>query len=439
MSIYSQTIKKIIIPIADVLMKTSVAANYRKIKLMQTWSALEIDQWQNEQLSKLIKHAYTQTEYYKKIFIDLGLTPNDIKSRKDLCKLPVLTKKDIRNNYNDLIPKNIDTIPHKKASTGGSTGDPLVYLLDNRSWSFSNANNIFNWERTGYQYGEKYIALGSSSLFVENKRSIKHRLYYRLKSKIGLNGINMSDDVCSNYVSLFQSKNIRFIYGYASAIYLLAKYVINNNVSLDIHACLPTSEVLNDHYRETIQKAFQSKIVDCYGAHDGGISAYSFEPGFFEVGYNSIVRLFEPDNNGLGSALLTDTFNFAMPLINYQLGDELQIDDIKNTHFSYNGQIINQVLGRTSDIIQLENGNVLTGPGFTILFKDIPVEYYFIEKNGINAITCSIKKLSGYNDNHERIILSTFKNQMGSNSRISIKYSNDIQLTKSGKRKYFGD
>ena len=301
----------------------------------------------------------------------------------------------------------------------------------------SNANTIINWEKVGYNYGDQYIALGSSSLFVNKKPSLKHQIYYRLKNKIGLNGINMSDGVCKDYIALIRKKKIRFIYGYASSIYLLAKYARAYNQELKIHACYPTSEVLTDRFRKTIQEAFKCEIMDCYGAHDGGITAFATEKDFFEVGYNCLVRVENPDQNGLGSALLTDLFNYAMPLINYKLGDEIQIDTSKNKDSPYNGQIINSVLGRTSDFIQLENGRILTGPGFTILFKDLPVEYYCIAKSGVNSIKCSIVKLPGFEQHHEDLVKATFYKQTGENTNFTIDYTNEICLTKSGKRKYF--
>lgn len=426
-----------ILPIADMAMSTSIFASFRQIKTMKYWHRDEIVKWQNNQLQILLKHAYNHTRYYKELFDQYGIQPQDIASCGDLQKLPVLRKEDVRNRYNDLIPDNLASIPFIKQTTGGSSGDPVPFLLDRRSWSFSNANMILNWERAGYHYGEKYVALGSTSLFVNKKRSYKHILYYHLKSKIGLSGINMSDDVCQNFVELVRKRKIRYIYGYASSIYLFAKYVLRKQIKLNIIACFPTSEVLTDLYRQTIKEAFQCKIVDSYGAHDGGVTAFSHQPGFFEVGYNCILRLENPDENATGSALLTDLLNYAMPLINYKIGDIYQIDQAKNHEYPYNGQIINKVLGRTSDIIYLENGNNLTGPGFTILFKDLPVEYYCIEKTGRNTITCSVIKLADYNALHEHLVVSTIKKHAGEDTDVIIKYTNEYQFSKSGKKLYF--
>ena len=200
-------------------------------------------------------------------------------------------------------------------------GDPMKYFLDIESWSFSNANYILNWEKTGYNYGDNYIALGSSSINVNQKKSIKHFLYYRLKNKVSFNGINMSNEVCNEYLEYIKQHKIKYIYGYASAIYLLSKYAEKHSIKVNINACFPTSEILTPLYRETIEKSFNCPVINCYGANDGGITAFEHQVGFFEVGYNSIVRIYEKDANMMGSALLTDLLNYAMPLINYQLGD----------------------------------------------------------------------------------------------------------------------
>jgi len=136
---------------------------------------------------------------------------------------------------------------------------------------------------------------------------------------------------------------------------------------------------------------------------------------------------------------LTDLFNIATPLINYQVGDQIVIDQRTNASYVYNGQIINGILGRTSDIIILGNGRKLTGPGFTILFKDIPVEYYCIEKVSDYELICWLIKLDSFNDQHDKLILNTIGKQAGSDIKISIKEISMPFLSKSGKRIYFID
>lgn len=435
----SKIFKSIFLPFADMYFKTDIIFAYNEIKKLSHLSRNEITNWQNDKLQRLVFHAYNHTEYYRCLFDELGICVSDIRSISDLKKLPILTKELVRSNFEKLIPDNIVSYPYKKSATGGSTGDPLIYYLDNKSWSRTNANYIYNWERCGYNYGDKYIALGSTSLFVNKRQSLKHKLYYFIKSKIGLNGINMSQQNCKEYISLIKQNKINYIYGYASSIYLLAKYVLENNMKIKIRACFPTSEILTEHYKSVINKAFDCIIINCYGANDGGVTAFSHEKDYFEVGYNCIMHIEENivSKQAQGSVLLTDLFNYSMPLINYKVGDEIKIDIEQNKISSYNGQIFNEIIGRTSDIIILENGATITGPGFTVLFKDMPVEAYCIRKSGNNTIECDIQKLDGFNSLHETIIESSFRNQMGENSVFKINYVSEIPLSENGKRKYF--
>lgn len=320
----------------------------------------------------------------------------------------------------------------KNASTGGSTGNPMKYILDLRSWSFTNANNIVNWEKTSYRYGMKYVSLGSTSINVSTKQSWKHRIFYHIKNKISLNGINMADEVCESYIKLLNDKKIKYIYGYASALYLLAKYVINKELNIKLDACFSTSEMLTPLYRDTIIKAFKCEVVNCYGARDGGITAFAHQHNYFEVGYNCIVHTGEKN---IGMAQLTDLLNYAMPLINYELGDEVEIGN--PIEYDYNGQILKQVLGRSSEVMNLKNGRILTGPGFTILFKDMPVESYSIKQLNSNTLCCYIKKTDEYTLEHEKIIHNSMQNQAGSDTTIKIEYVDNFNITKSGKRQYF--
>ncbi|MDP3463675.1 MAG: hypothetical protein Q8S18_12865 [Bacteroidales bacterium] len=432
-SLRSYVYYKLFFPIGDLVVKTKLSYYYRKIKMMQNLSGKDIINWQNQQLRILLTHAYCHTTYYKELLDSLGLKPNDFSSKEDLNRLPPLTKEIIINNFHKFIPDNISKISHKEAFTGGSTGKPLKYLLDNRSWSFSTANTLINRENNGWYIGDKHIVLGSSSLNISSKQSIKHKIYYLLKGKISLSGVNLSDSVCNKYINIIMSKKIRHIYGYASSIYLLADYALRNKLNIKLDGCYTTSEKLTDIFRQTITEAFKCKILDEYGANDGGITAFNYGDGRFLVSYNSLFNC--PDAEHF-SLLLTDLTNHAFPLINYDLGDQVSCQENHSFRHNYNGQVFTSLLGRTSDIIQLENGSNITGPGFTVLFNSFPVEYYCVKKEGVNHIKCFIKKRNDFNLEHEAILKKNIAAQIG-DAQLDIEYSDKVFFTKSGKRAYF--
>src|ERR1700733_11902174 len=57
----------------------------------EKWSASEIEAYQNEQLRRIIHHAYESVPYYRERWKSLKLAPKDIQCREDLAKLPILT------------------------------------------------------------------------------------------------------------------------------------------------------------------------------------------------------------------------------------------------------------------------------------------------------------------------------------------------------------
>lgn len=424
------------IPIMDVVIGTKIFYYYRLIKKMNKWPAHKIKDWQNARFKEQINHFYTYSSYFRQIMQERNLTPDNFNTLDDIEKLPLINKVIIQRNYDNIIPSNIRKIRHKYASTGGSTGNPLQFLIDYDSWSYTTAIKIYSWQAIGYLYGDKYIALGSSSLFQVNKKSFKHIFYFFLKGGIPLNGMNLSEEKLKEYVGVLKSKKVRYIYGYASAIFLLAQYVNRNNIRLEIWGCFPTSEILTDTYREEIKKAFSCPILDGYGARDGGITAWEKQAGCFYVAHNAFAETVGNYPEKGGPLLVTDLLNKAFPFIRYEIGDEAILAD--STDFcNYNGQVFSKILGRVSNIIHLENGRVITGPGFTILFKDLNVIAYRITQTAGKSLKLEIQPAQNYTSGEEKIILDTFHKHAGTDCEITLEYVEKFEVSPSGKRLFF--
>ena len=78
-NINRKIVKTVIIPLADLLMHTSLKKFYNHIKDMHCWSKSEIAEWQNKKLTQLIEYAYRNTDYYKNLFDENNIVPSDIK------------------------------------------------------------------------------------------------------------------------------------------------------------------------------------------------------------------------------------------------------------------------------------------------------------------------------------------------------------------------
>ena len=423
---------KIVIPIVDMMMGMKIKYWYREIKRLNSLSRDEITEWQNRQFRDLIRFAYEHTVYYKEVIDKSGYSIDDFTSTKDVCRLPILTKEIIRQRYSDIIPDNITKIPHRKRSTGGSTGEPLRFIIDENTWGYVTAAKIHAWKTTGFHYGEPFLSFGSTSLFRVNKKKRLHDIYYKLRNAIALNGMNMEDSICRKYLEIARKKRVKYIYGYASSIYILASYVKKHNVKYKLNAVFTTSEVLTPEYRQVIEEAFGTKVMDCYGAHDGGITAFEIQRGSYFVGYNTFCEVENPSE--ISTLYCSNLIDFAFPMLRYEVGDAVVMDNSANTH--YNGQIIKKIEGRTGDIIRLKNGHTITNPGFTVVFKQFNVKAYRIKQLSESSLVVTLAVLPNFKKGEEVKIIDTIKKYAGDDCEIRVEYIDQFEPLENGKRRF---
>src|SRR5690606_3876856 len=88
-------------------------------------------QWNT--LKRLIAHCWREVPYYQRRWKEIGVEPGDIRSLEDYARLPVLTKADIRANFQDLHAGSFRGEMLYKA-TGGSTGEPLRFGYTRESY-----------------------------------------------------------------------------------------------------------------------------------------------------------------------------------------------------------------------------------------------------------------------------------------------------------------
>ena len=68
-------------------------------KEIETAPREQIRAWQDERLVNTVKHVYDNVELYRNRMKEAGVSPDDIRSRDDLYKLPFTYKQDLRDTY----------------------------------------------------------------------------------------------------------------------------------------------------------------------------------------------------------------------------------------------------------------------------------------------------------------------------------------------------
>ncbi len=93
---------------------------------VETLERKEIEKIQLERLKETVDRVYKNVPAYRKKMDDIGVKPEDVKTLKDLQKLPFVTKQDMRDNY----PFGLFAVPKEKLvrihASSGTTGKPTV-------------------------------------------------------------------------------------------------------------------------------------------------------------------------------------------------------------------------------------------------------------------------------------------------------------------------
>ena len=147
---YSSVFRTLVFPALEFYSGTNIQQHLAALNKSQWWSKEQIEELQNKKLRALIHHAYNNVPYYHRIFSQLGIKPEDIKTKDDLKKIPVLTKEDIRKNLPDLIARNVPKSQMIESHSSGSTGEPLKYYIDKQSYSAGWAQTFRCWRWAGF-------------------------------------------------------------------------------------------------------------------------------------------------------------------------------------------------------------------------------------------------------------------------------------------------
>jgi phenylacetate-CoA ligase len=364
-----------------------------------------------------------------------------------------LTKKDIRQHHRDMVAKNFNRLSPVASSTSGSSGEPLQYYITKDVASINWAGVFRAWGWSGYRIGDKRVNIGGSAMVPAKSLDLQKRIRLLLERTILVSTLNINDQKMHDYIHKLLRYKPQYIYGYASSIYLLAEYLIKNNIDGIQPQCLfSTSELLLPHYRTTIQKAFHSQVIDCYGSYDGGSQAIecSSHDGYHMTSEKSIIEFVDEigktvNNGEPGEIICTDLYNYAMPFIRYAVGD-IGILENKRCSCGRGLPLIKSIEGRSLDFIFLPNGNKIRGLDFVDVFyqyqinentKELSTIVRFqIVQNRLDELIVRIVQEASPTENEIKYIKAKIVDILDYPLNIKVEFTHAIEDSANGKRNF---
>ncbi len=445
MSLVSAIVKNITYPIWMLKDgKSGIYTHIRKYRYHDQSPTEELQAHQFESLEKILNHAHKNTGYYKRIFDKIGFSPSDLKDFDDMMQLPVIAKEEIRENLNDMIASTFNISDLTKDSTGGSTGVPMVFYRDKECWEKRRAQELFFDKWIGYEIGKKvaYFVAGThqprgiSSL----KAKIRNATCERI---IAFDPTNITDKYMADFLLKFRKFKPSIIKCFPNSLYIFAEYLKRNNIKdLKVAAISCTGENLYPYQRELFEEVFKCKVFEKYGTRECGVIACecSMHNGmhiFTEGVYLEFLKDGKQALPGeMGEIIVTDLFNYGMPLIRYKIGDVAVVTDRKCSCGS-NLPLIDKIIGRDRDILVAQDGTPKPGYLFVEIINknNISAKCQFVQED-VDNLLINIVKLNGFENQYLQIIKDNCKKILGYNTNIKFAFLRDIPKENSGKFKY---
>lgn len=380
-------------------------------------------------IDKLLIHATNSTPYY-----------SSYKNFNSIQDFPVIKKVIIQQNFDKFQSTEYKDKDNFKVSTSGSTGVPFFLYQDKNKRRRNHSDVIYFLKESGFKIGNRLYELE-----VWRGHNEKNRLKAWLQNTIQFDISKLTDKRIESFIELLKNdkQSKKTMLGFASSYEMIAQYMERNNIFLDnlgLTSAVANSEYLNPYTKTTLGKHLNTQILSRYSSEEIGIIAQQTlnSPNSFVINHASyVVEVLQFDNNEsvkpgeFGRIVVTDLFNFAMPIIRYDTGDiaKLGIND--------EGVIqLDEIEGRKMDVIYDSDGNLISSfVVYTKFYKyyHLLKQYQFIQQSEKDY---EVKlNLQGNTFAFEDDLIAIIKSDFGEDSNVTITYVDEIPPLSSGKRR----
>jgi phenylacetate-CoA ligase len=329
MSVRQLLIRHLTYPLSHLRSGDAAQLRYiREFERTQYLPADELRALQESRLRELLDHAYRHCPFYRLRFEQADLLPSDICRLEDLQALPILEKTDVQEHRDRLVADNWpmhDLIPNQ---TGGSVGRPVSFFLSRDRCRSRAAATVRHNRWAGWDLGDKIAVLWGAPRDrpTHSWRGRLRRLL--IEPQLHLDAGHVTEASLTAFHAALQRYRPRGILAYASAAVLFARFLKARGLQpYQPYSLVTSAEVLTDEERVLLEEVFGCPVFNRYGSREVSVlaSECAAHRGLHVMAeglYLEIVRGDRPAVPGeVGSILVTDLLNRAMPLIRYRIGD----------------------------------------------------------------------------------------------------------------------
>jgi phenylacetate-CoA ligase len=412
------------------------------IDRLKTLNEKELNRFRDKSLRNIVSYAYTVPLYHDK-YKKAGLHPSNISGIKDIEKLPVITKEDIKKYYpNGIISSKTKKEKLLEISTSGTTGKKLtIYqdMYDVVQWFFNHIRAIrehgINWRK------DRLTIIADLAPHTIESGFIMKGLLGNLNTSFfrNMQWLNTNDkpDELIKEINHFKPDFLGGYPGMLGHLALLKEQGYGEKINPKVIAS--TGGVLDKNLRKLIEEVFKAPVFELYGTTETGTIAFQCKDGHYHV-MSDLVHL-EVLKEGKsvsskepGKLIITKLYGNGTPIIRYNAINDIVAPLYEKTDCGMIGDLIDRVYGRDDLALYFSNGRILLPSSIseiyskilyelkTTILKDTKIVQSSMNKIDIEIVLDEKQKESGV---EVEKVFSTlkkgFEEKVGSNVDIHIK------------------
>ncbi len=340
-------------------------------------SHLENTQWwprdimrrhQFQLLEALVAHAYQTVPWYRRRFDALGIEAVRAATDDVWPTVPLLTRSGIQEAGQALHSSAIPSSHGRVSSrwTSGSTATPVMVLTTEVTTRFWVANSIREQRWRECDFRHKLAVIRN---LPDGHAEPPHGLTLANWGFAAAAGVETGPCVALNIKSTVTEQAAwlaheqpAYLHSYPPLIYDLARHFIATDQRLpSLQRVFTHGGVVEPKVREACRQAWDVDILDAYSANEVGHIAIqcAARGGYHLQAEHLLVEVLDdggrPCRAGqTGRVVVTDLYNYAMPLVRYEIGDYAEVGE--PCHCGLKLPTLNRVLGRSRNMFVLPNG-----------------------------------------------------------------------------------
>jgi len=334
-----------------------------------------MQEWQLQRLQELVSRVYERVPFYRQKFDASGVKPADIRSLKDISRLPFTTKDEMRGTFPyGLLACSLDEIVEIHTSSG-TTGIPVVAAYteeDRRLWAEVMARCL---AMTGTGRGDTIQNAYGYGLFTGGL-GVHHGAGPLGATVIPISSGNTQRQL--EYIRDFKSTVLTCTPSYSLFMAEVASEMGMDFRAFDLKAGIFGAEPWSDNMRVEIEKKLNLKAYDIYGLTEiigPGVSCECEAQNGLHINEDYFYpEIIDPDTGEVlpegekGELVFTTLSRQGTPIIRYRTRDITWLFR-DNCSCGRTTVKMHRLLGRNDDMMILKGVNVFPSQIENILMK----------------------------------------------------------------------